>query len=353
MNLIEHQGKILFSEYGIAIPKGVLFTGGASLSGLGDEVVVKAQVYAGGRGKAGGVRICKKIDVLKTATEIKSMRIKKQPVKNVLIEEKLNILKEMYLSLSIDRNNRTIALIFTEEGGIDIETLAKEQPEKITRIAVSTAADLDVLPKGIRETAKKMLKLMIEKDCELVEINPLVETPSGLVAADSKVVIDDNSLFRHPEIIALAGVSTKVTGFNFVELDGNIGIIGNGAGLVMATLDVVKHFGGEPSNFLDVGGGAERYIMEKAMEAVLSKSIKGMFINIFGGITRCDEIAEGIVSYIRKKKISVPLAVRLVGTNSEEGKRILKSAGIMTEDSMKSCIKQLLEKISDNAPDKV
>ncbi len=346
MKLLEHEGKSIFKKHGIAVPESVVTSSSKDFRELkAKEVVVKAQVLVGGRGKAGGIKTAKD-DVKGIINEVLSMEIKGEKVKEVLVEEKLDIEEELYLSVTVDRASKGLTLLYSSEGGVDIEEVAAKSPDKVLKVQ---ADSLDKIPLEVRTIAKKLYEISKELDAELVEINPLVRAGGRLVAADAKVIIDDNALFRHEEFRKKEKVQTKIekmaadSGLQYVELEGDIAIIGNGAGLVMSTLDVLDHFGGKPANFLDVGGGASVEKMEDAMEITLTKKPKGIFINIFGGITRCDEIAKGLVNYAKEKGVKVPMVVRLIGTNEEEGKKILNDAGISSLDSMEGCAKKIVE----------
>lgn len=344
MNLKEYQGKKLFKEFGISVPEGaVVFDIEKAcdvVQKIGGEVVVKAQILAGKRGKGGGIKFANMENAAEVSSSILGNEINGHEVCEVLIEKKLEISKEMYLSFTVDRANKCMTLVFCEEGGMDIEEISAKFPDKILKVVGEFK--VGDLPEGVYEIAEKLHKLVLEKDAVLAEINPLVLTDEGeFVAADAKVVIDDNALFRQEEFLAQEAFDSEIEkkassyGLSYVELDGDIAIIGNGAGLVMASLDTVSHFGGKPANFLDVGGGASVEMMSKALEIVLmKKDVKAIFINIFGGITRCDEVAGGIVEYLAKCGVAVPMVVRMIGTNEEEGRRILEGSGVKSLESM-------------------
>jgi succinyl-CoA synthetase beta subunit len=293
MKLKEYEGKELFKKYGILVPKGKVISKVEKIEGI-----AKAQVLDGGRGKKG---------LIKDASEENLKELFKH-CKEVLVEEKLDIEKEYYLCLTIDRELKDIVVLFSEEGGIDIE-----ESKNVEKILYSEFNE-----EKFNDIVKNMHKLMIEENATLVEINPLAKVGKELIALDSKIILD-----------------TKEES-NYVELDGNIGIIGNGAGLVMATLDSVEHYGGKAANFLDLGGGADNEVMREAIKKVLEKDVKVIFINIFGGITRCDEIARGLVDV----KIDIPMIVRIVGTNEKEAKKILEENNIQVCDSMEECAKE-------------
>ncbi len=323
------------------------------------QVAVKAQVLVGGRGKAGGIKLVEKAEAPEAVKAMLGTELKGEKISEVLIEEKLNIDCEYYLSLTVNRSDKNVTFLFSEEGGVEIEELAKVSPEKIIRVGivgefprelVQAAMESNAHASQIVALAEKMFALMKEKDAELVEINPLVVSSGQLIAADAKVIIDDNALYKHEEFARLkerelSELEKKSREFNlnYVELDGDIAIIGNGAGLVMATLDIVQHFGGTPANFLDIGGGANVEQMQKAVEIVLEKKPKGIWINIFGGITKCDEVARGLANYANERGISIPIVVRMIGTNEAEGKKILEENGIRSLDSMELCAKKIVE----------
>lgn len=364
MKLKEFEGKQLLASFEVSTSKGLVANSEQEAQEKTsqlecEQVAVKAQVLAGGRGKAGGIKLVNKSEAPETAKQMLGKEIKGERIEQILIEEKLEIEKEYYLSLTVNRAEKNVTLLFSEEGGVEIEELAKNSPEKIVRIAIGKEFDASNVErtlstnkhaKQITEIARKMFKLMKAKDAELVEINPLAESKGELIAADAKIIIDDNALYRQQEFAPLKQrelsepeKKAKQSDLNYVELDGDIAIIGNGAGLVMATLDIVQHFGGNPANFLDVGGGASFEQVQKAVEIVLDKKPKGIWINVFGGITRCDEVARGLANYKKEKRITVPIVVRLIGTNEAEGKKILEENGISTQDSMEECAKKIVE----------
>ena len=361
MNLKEHEGKELFKEMGIPVLKGFVVSDVSQVESKIDslsssEVVVKVQVLTGGRGKAGGIKVVAKGDVNDAVSSLLGMNIKDFTVDEVLIEEKGDFSQELYVSIAVNRVEKCLQLIVCMEGGVDIEELSAKYPDKIISVPLKSKEDisnvkLDVpFAEELVKVITQVYDLAVKYDAELVEINPLVVTSDGLIALDSKVVIDDNALFRHPEFsgkkeVELTSIEKEANqfGIQYVELDGDIAIIGNGAGLVMGTLDVLKHFGGNPANFLDVGGGASVEVMEKSLGLCMMKKPAGIFVNIFGGITRCDFIAQGIVDYVGKQSISIPLVVRLIGTNEEEGQKILEDAGISSLASMEECAKKIVE----------
>lgn len=350
MKLYEFQAKQIFADYGIKIPRGSVAAKLEEVEKfvkeLGSKAVLKAQVLVGGRGKAGGIRVARSVDeAVEIAREMFGKSIKGEIIRKIYVEELLDVKEEWYMSVALDRVEKSFSLIFSTEGGIDIEEIALKSPEKIFKIRIDPRWGLwdyqlrDLFSKArIRQDlwrelmtiAKAIYRILIEKEAELVEINPLGVTEKGLFALDAKITIDDNALFRHRELEALRNFSEGLEGIaeregmNYVKLDGNIGVIANGAGMAMATMDLIYLEGGRPANFLDIGGGASAEMMKKALE-ILTKdeNVKAIFINIFGGITRCDEIARGLVKAFNELKINVPIILRLSGTNEEEGKRIV------------------------------
>lgn len=360
MKIHEYQAKELFKEYGITVPDGVVCDNFESIADITEKIsfpaVIKAQVHSGARGKAGGIKVAKDRESAKqTAKEILGMTLVssqagEKKVRKILIEQAVDIKKELYLSLTFDRAKENIAIIFSTEGGMEIEQVAKSYPEKILTLQATAfespcidkfvqtfGFDLDV-ENQIKDIIKKLYKLYIEKDASLVEINPLVITKDDkVIAIDAKINFDDNALFRHPEIVELTDkeeenpleLEAKECGLNYIKLDGTIGCMVNGAGLAMATMDVIKIAGKNPANFLDVGGGAGSEKIAKAFKILLSdKNVEAVFINIFGGILRCDLLAEGITSAAHNLKLEIPLIIRLEGTNKEEGAKILNNSGL-------------------------
>jgi len=354
VDLYEHMGKDLFRAYGIPTPRGIVAEtpgeAAAATDELGGSSVVKVQVQVGGRGKGGGVVLCRSAGEARGAAErMLGSDFKGHAVTRVLVEELLPIAHEFYTSVLLDRSVGEYLWMLTAEGGMDIETLARERPEALRRVHVNPGLGLrpwhlrelvGLLPAGARDGAAQVLRAMWsvvqEADATLVEINPLVQLEDGSVAAlDAKVTIDDNALFRHADLEALEAAfpvdpvekRAKDADLQYVKLDGSVGIIGNGAGLVMSTLDVVAQAGGRAANFLDVGGGASAEKMATSLQVILSDpSVRCVFINIFGGITRCDVVANGILEALGKVEATVPIVVRLDGTNAEEGRRILAEA---------------------------
>ena len=364
MNLHEYQSKRIFATYGIPIPQGEVATTPAEARAiaerLGGPVVIKSQVLVGGRGKAGGIKVAKSVDEAEQlAGQILGMNIKGLTVKKVLVDEAANIATEIYLGAVLDRAQRRVVLMASSEGGVEIEEVAKHTPDKIIKVAVHPflglrdyqaleLADGIGLPKehlnAFVKIARNLYQAYVENDASLAEINPLVITGDNrLIALDGKMVIDDSSLFRHPNLAAQRDLdaenpsesAAREHGLNYINLDGEIGCMVNGAGLAMATMDIVKFYGGNPANFLDVGGGASADKVEAALRVILSDTrVKAVFINIFGGITRCDEVAKGVLAAINSLDVKVPFVVRLVGTNEEEGRRILAEAKMITATSL-------------------
>ena len=366
MNLHEFQSKQVFRKYGLPVPDNRVVQSSAdaatAASALeGDSWVVKAQVHAGGRGKAGGVKLVNDIESLThTVGSMLGTRLVTiqtgsdgQPVNQVLIEETCNIARELYVGAVIDRSSRRIVLMASTEGGVEIEKVAAETPEKILKTTVNPLTGLQ--PYQGRELAfglglegeqikqfGKMLaglaKMFVEKDLGLVEINPLVVTAEGdLLCLDAKINVDDNALYRQPGLLEMHDASqederenrAKEWDLNYISLDGDIGCMVNGAGLAMATMDLIKLCGGEPANFLDVGGGATKERVSEAFKIILSdKNVKGILVNIFGGIVRCDLIAEGIIGAVEEVHVNVPVVVRLEGNNAERGSQLLSDSGL-------------------------
>jgi succinyl-CoA synthetase beta subunit len=354
MDLYEHQGKELFAAHGIPVPRGIVAESpqGArdAVQRLGGRGVVKVQVQIGGRGKAGGVVVARSPDeAAEAAAGMLGADFKGMPVQRVLVEELLPIAREFYASILLDRSARDYLAMLTAEGGMDIEELARTRPKVLRRVHVDPASGLrdyhvrrlvGALPTEAREGAADVLlkswELLRATDATLVEVNPLVLLEDGrVVALDAKVTVDDNALPRHPDLEALRSAfpvdpveaRAREHGLQYVKLEGEVGIIGNGAGLVMSTLDVVKLAGADAANFLDVGGGASADLMATSLEVILfDPSVRAVLINIFGGITRCDLVAQGILEALRRVEATVPIVVRLDGTNAEEGRRILTEA---------------------------
>jgi len=367
LRLYEFEGKEIFSRYGIKIPRGAVASSPEEVEKAIDTVglpaVLKAQVLVGGRGKAGGIRIARsREEAVKIAKEMLGSEIRGVKVKRLLIEEAVQIAKEIYLSITIDRSVRKYVILGSLEGGVDIEEIAARKPESIARIYIEPLVGLrsyhvralsdfmgfsGELASKLGSIVSALYKIMIDYDADLVEINPLALTEGqDLVALDAKITIDDNALYRHQDLASLLEkdprdmdedeVIARKHGFSYVKLEGDIGIMGNGAGLTMASMDLVKLYGGRPASFLDIGGGASRERVKAALTILLRRpDIKSIFINIYGGITRCDEVAMGIVEAIRETESNKKIFVRLVGTREEEGKKILVENGIryFTDDS--------------------
>lgn len=376
MKLLEYQGKQLFERVGLPVPPGELAESPEQAEEiakkLGTPVVVKAQVAAGGRGKAGGVKLAQSPEEAKQrAAEILRLEIQGEPVRRLLITKAVEIEREYYLGITLDRSQRKPVLIFSTQGGVDIEEVARTSPESIHKAHISPLEGLHpyqirsllygsgVPQQEIRplsDVTAKLYKAFTEFRAHLVEINPLAVTPGGEIwALDSKFILDDDDLPEDlPEGVeeALDPLEREAQKYDlqYVKLDGEVGIIGNGAGLVMATLDLVQLVGGRPANFLDIGGGASAEQMQKALELVLSDpDVKGVFINVFGGITRCDLVAQGILAAKERLGIRVPLVVRLVGTNEEEGRRRCEAAGIVPVTSMEEGAERIVELVRSAA----
>ncbi len=364
MKLHEYQSKQIFSRYGIPIPKGRVAATASEArhiaEELGGRVVVKSQVLVGGRGKAGGIKVAKdpaEAEIL--ATQILSMEIKGLPVRKVLVDEAAAIDQEIYLGITNDRAAKKPVIMCSAAGGVEIEEVARTNPEKIIKVHVNPllgikdyqtrdiAAGID-LPrdywKSFGEILKGLWQAYLDNDATLAEINPLIiSKDKRLVALDGKMLIDDNALFRHPNLSEMrdtdedapSEVEARKYGLTFIKLDGNIGCMVNGAGLAMASMDILKFFGGEPANFLDIGGGAGAEKVAAAMRIILADpSVKAILFNIFGGITRCDEVARGILTAMDEVKPKVPMVVRLVGTNYEEGRALLANANMITAETL-------------------
>ncbi len=373
MKIHEYQAKEIFAKYGIPVPQGKVATtpeeAQTITSEIGKPVVIKSQVHVGGRGKAGGIKFAKTPDEAKeVASQILGMDIKGLTVEKVLVTEAIDIGSEAYLGVIVDRRTKKPVMMVSGAGGIDIEEVARETPEKIHKMGVDPMIGLlshqaRWLGFKIYEDKKIALKAasilqklyasFIASDASLAEINPFVVTPSGEVwALDAKINIDDSGLYRRPEIEAMRDVpagemkelEAKQHGLSYIKLDGNIGCVVNGAGLAMATMDLIKHFGGEPANFLDIGGSSSPEKVTAAMGILLSdRNVRSIFFNIFGGITRCDDVAKGIVESLGKMDIKLPIAIRLAGTNEEEGRQILSKLNLVTVGTMAEGAKKAIE----------
>ena len=385
MNIHEHQAKKILKKYGAPVPEGVY---GFSVAEIVDKAknlntkkfVLKAQIHAGGRGKAGGIKILNNIDELKVASaELLGKKlitpqtgIDGKEVKRIYVEESSEISKEFYLSCIVDRATSKIAFISSDQGGMDIEEVAKNNPEKIitTRIDFQTEIKHEDCEEVIKifklnsdannqaiKLIKSIYKLFIENDASLIEINPLILTKDNkIICLDAKINFDDNALFRNQEILSLRDLTEEEEkeieaskyDLSYIKLDGNIGCMVNGAGLAMATMDIIKLYGEEPANFLDVGGGASKEKVSAAFKIILSdRNVKGILINIFGGIMRCDILAQGVVDAANEININVPLVVRLAGTKFEEGKKILDNSGLksISASDLSDAAKKIVEAI--------
>ncbi len=372
MNLHEYQTREILRRHGIPVPPDQVAStpeeAESAAAAIGGEVVIKAQVHAGGRGKAGGVKLANSpVGAREAAEQILGMQIKGLPVNKVLVAPAADITNEMYLGFILDRANKTVTLMASAAGGVDIEEVAERTPEKIVRAqadpvigfqpyqARDVAYELGLSGRHVRQFADIAMRLydvFLENDASLLEINPLAIVASGdLQALDAKMVVDDNSLFRHPELAAMedhtqlapSEVEAARAGITFIKLDGDIGCMVNGAGLAMATMDTVKLYGGEPANFLDIGGGASAEQVTAALNIILADpKVRAVLINIFGGITRCDVVARGILEGLSAVERRVPMVVRLVGTNEEEGRRILEGAQLPTASSLSEAAERVV-----------
>ncbi|MEJ7820616.1 MAG: ADP-forming succinate--CoA ligase subunit beta [Rubrobacteraceae bacterium] len=376
MDLYEYQGKELLRNFGLKTLEGVVATtpdeARDAAAKLGGTVAVKAQVLTGGRGKAGGIKVVHSPDEAASAAEqILGMDINGHTVRQVYVEGGAEIEREFYLTITVDRTAKKPLVLFSTEGGVDIEEVAETNPEAIVRLHIDPLVGLQPFQvrevifaaglsgdaaKGVGKTLQNLYKAFVGLDASLVEINPLVVTKSGeVLTLDSKVTVDNSSLFRHEDIAALHDVEAtdpgeeraREAGLQYVKLDGDVGILGNGAGLVMSTLDVVAQAGGEPANFCDVGGGADAEKISTALDIVTSnEKVRGVFFNIFGGITRGDEVARGLLAAIEQTGLSLPIVVRLDGTNAEEGRRILAEntpENVHTEKTMLDAARRAVE----------
>ncbi len=374
MNLFEYQGKDLYKKYSITTPKSIFIKSISDVTenhGLSYPLVVKAQVQVGGRGKAGGIKVAKNHQELEEHIDaILGMDIKGHKVESLLIEEASEIISEYYISFTLDRSEKKYLMMLSSKGGMDIEEVAANSPDDLIKIHISPSLGLEsnVITQAIKEAnlnldyidelheiITKLYKLFTEGDCDLVEVNPLAITNQGVSALDSKVSLDMNAIYRQDDFkkyeeeipIPESEKFAKSKGLNFIKLDGSVGIIGNGAGLVMSTLDVVAEHGGKAANFCDIGGGAKAETVTAALEVLESEEeVTSVLINIFGGITRCDLVAEGIVEATKGKVLKWPLIVRLDGTNSKEGLEILSKNSnekIIISESMDDAAKAAVE----------
>jgi len=370
MKLHEYQSKQFFAKYGIPIPKGRVAANAEEAKHiaqeLGDRVVIKAQVLVGGRGKAGGIRLAKSPEEAEElAAQILSMKIKELPVRKVLVDEAASIDKEIYLGITNDRSARKPVMMASSAGGVEIEEVARDAPEKIVKVYIDPllglrdyqardiAAGID-LPRDhwriFGQIANGLWQAYRESDATLAEINPLVITSEDqLLAVDGKMVLDDNALFRHPDLAEMrdldvedpSEIEARKYGLVFIKLDGDIGCMVNGAGLAMTTMDIIKLFGGSPANFLDIGGGASAEKVTAALRIILTDpNVKTVLFNIFGGITRGDEVARGILAAMNDVQKEIPMVIRLVGTNAEEGRQILSDADMITAETLADAAKK-------------
>jgi succinyl-CoA synthetase beta subunit len=360
VKLHEYQSKRIFAQYGVPIPQGDIATTPEQVrqiaARLGKRVVIKSQVLVGGRGKAGGIRLASDPDAAEDiADQILGMNIKGLSVKKVLVDEAADIAKEIYLGIVIDRAKQRPVIMASAEGGVEIEEVARVTPERIVKIAIDPFLGLQAyqgrelafgiglskdLVRDFTKIAQGLYNAFVSSDASLAEINPLVVTGDGkLLAVDGKMLLDDNALFRHFELAEMRDADEETLeeqearrhGLSYVQLDGEIGCMVNGAGLAMATMDIIKLYGAEPANFLDIGGGAQADKVAAALRIILSDpNVKAVLFNIFGGITRCDEVAKGILAALHEVKSNVPMVARLVGTNEKEGRQILAEAEMMT-----------------------
>ena len=375
MKLFEYEAKTMLAKYGIPTPQGGLATSTIQASEVAAKLkppfAVKAQVLVAGRGKAGGILFANNVEeVAKAASKLLNMQIKGIQVRSIWVEEKIQIKRELYFGITTDRSEQSYVAVASGVGGMEIEEIAKKTPDKVIKVPVNP--ELGLRPFQTREIARKigyagnqiselarilekLYKVGMDNDAELIEMNPLVETNDGkFMAADARIIIDDNALFRHQELkkrllegeseLTPQELEAMKNDLAYVKLDGDVGVIGNGAGLVMATLDTIQYYGGKPANFLDVGGGAPSEKIALSLKIVLSDpKVKALFINILGGITRCDEVAKGILEAKEKVGVTKPMVIRLVGTNEEEGKKILTEAGIHVLESMDEAAQRVVE----------
>lgn len=373
MKLHEYQSKQIFSKYGVPVPKGRVASTASEAKQIAEElggrVVVKSQVLVGGRGKAGGIRLAKSAkEAEEVATTILGMEIKGLPVRKVLVDPAANIEQEIYLGITNDRAARRPVFMASAAGGVEIEEVARTQPDKIIKVHIDPllglrdyqtrdiAVGIDLSKeywKQFTEICRGLWRAYVDCDATLAEINPLVILKERtLLALDGKMLIDDNALFRHPELAEMRDIDEEAPsetearkyGLTFIKLEGNIGCMVNGAGLAMTTMDIVKLFGGEPANFLDIGGGASADKVAAALRIILSdKNVKAILFNVFGGITRCDEVAKGILAALAEIKTAVPMVVRLVGTNADEGRKLLAEAKMITAETLKEAAQKAVQ----------
>lgn len=368
MKLYEYQAKLLFAEYGLPVPRGVPVRDSGKLaaqaSSFSGEVVLKAQVPVGGRGKAGAIMRCDAGEAVEVGRQLFGMEVKGFPVKSVLVEEAVSVVSEWYVSLVFERSSGAPLMLVSRLGGVDIEDVAARRPDEILRVVVDPVfglMDFQVrrmckflcgavrggVAEQVFEVLRRLYRLFVDYDCLLAEINPLGFTGEDVVALDAKVIVDDNALYRQERLSSLRDelegdpleLEAERAGISYVALDGDIGCVVNGAGLAMATMDLIHHFGGKPANFMDVRAGASASRVVKALKLLSSRrALECIFVNIFGGITRCDEIAQGILEVI--ESINVPLIVRFTGTGAEEGLSMLKQADVLTATSTEEGVRQ-------------
>ncbi len=373
MKLFEFESKNILKKQGIAVPRGNVAADASETEAIareiGKPVVLKAQILVSGRGKAGGIAFANDAtEAKKAASDLIGKTIRGRLVKNILVEEKLNVVGQFYASISVDRQTKTYIILASTEGGVDIEETALDSPEKVLRCWVDPITGfnkpevLGVLSKfsmnekDLAEFASILdilYTVALDKDAELVELNPLVKTASGkFVAADARMILDDNALFRHPEFNDISSIGVDDTPLEaearkqkltYVDLPGDIGIVGNGAGLVMATLDLVHYFGGNPANFLDIGGGGDSDVTKRGLLLVMSKpEVRAVLVNILGGITRCDIVAQAVIEALNESRVKKPIVVRMMGTNEAEGQRMLQQAGINSYPDMEKAVEAIL-----------
>lgn len=376
MKIHEYQARQLFRKYGIPVSDDVLCHSVSDVEKAAREfnrmVVVKAQVLTGGRGKAGGVKLAKTVDdAVQAAQKILGMDIKGYRVEKLLVTDAVDIQKEYYVGMTIDRNTKSVLFMASSEGGVEIEEVAKTNPEAIhkipidpdlgmtdfmaRKIAFKLFSDINLV-KQASDIFKKLYKVLVETDASLVEINPLVlDADNKIVAIDGKMNFDDNALYRRPEIAEMnepdedekKELAAKESGLSYIRLDGNIGCMVNGAGLAMGTMDVIKYFGGSPANFLDIGGSSSPKKVVDAMNLLLSdKNVKVIMINIFGGITRCDDVAKGLITALDEMKVDIPIVIRLSGTNAEEGLRIIKERNLPVVGSLSEAAREAIRMVN-------
>jgi succinyl-CoA synthetase beta subunit len=373
VNIHEYQGKEIFQSYGIPVNDQEIVrtpeAAKAAAQKMGTTVVVKAQVLVGGRGKAGGVKLAKTPEEAEEkARDILGLTIKGIPVEKVMITPASEILQEFYVSITVNRNGNDLLLMMSKAGGVDIEDLAVNRPQEIVRFPIHPADGIEdssltsvlsevfekpALVEQAKDVVHKLFRVFMEKDCSLVEINPYALTEGEkLVALDAKVNFDDNALFKHddveqmrnPEELSADETAAKAASLSFVSMDGYIGCMVNGAGLAMATMDIIKLYGGDPANFLDVGGSSNPEKVVNALKIITGNpNVKAILINIFGGITRCDDIANGILEALKQIDIKLPMVIRLIGTNDEEGRRILKGAGLESYQALGEAVEKVVE----------